>query len=141
MRRKRKQSVSDEHWVYAIEAAEDGDLHELVRALLVANSRPDWVRAQLAPLFDDRRALPDDNKVLAAADAYYAEKARWRATHPTTRWSAKQRLDAEERIAAKYNISEVHTLHNFVGRQGSHWKRLGKAWRRRQRVAADPPPR
>lgn len=54
---KRKRKVSDHRWLVAIENAEHGDLRDLVRALLIGSSAPDWVRRELVTLFKDERGL------------------------------------------------------------------------------------
>ncbi len=63
--------VGNERWALALIAADDGNLGELVRALLVVATVPEWVRKDLAG--EDYDELPlsgDDVKLLRWREAY-----------------------------------------------------------------------
>lgn len=117
----RKQPVSDERWVVALEALDHNNPRELIRVLVIGGVAPIWVRAQLKFWLNGLPLSDDDKRLLDAADDYYAAKARRKTI----------RHDAEERLAAKHEVS-VTALHNFINRQGRQWKRLGKYWLRRR---------
>lgn len=70
---KKRRKVSDERWATALSAADDGNLRELVRALLVVAVVPDWVRKDLAGEdYDEPPLSGRDRKLLTALRAYHA---------------------------------------------------------------------
>ena len=111
MANRRLPKISDERWVNALEQAEDGNLRELVRALLAIAPVPDWVR-------DDYESLPPqrldhkDRILLLAWETY-----RW-DRRPNEKQAARI-----ERIATQFEVKRI-SLENLVIGKGRAVKRL-----------------
>lgn len=105
---KRTRKVSDRRWVTAIENAERGDLRDLVRALLIGSSAPDWVRRELMKLFKDERGLsPYMVKVREAKRVFQTERN-------------KQSKETDDqlfaRVAREQGVSENRVRDLFQGK-------------------------
>jgi hypothetical protein len=114
------QELADWRWVTAIEAAETGNLRELVRALLIVAAVPDWVRKELTPLFKDERALSDaDRKLQAGVDLFRALKAAQAGKRRQT-----PDLDLAEQAAKTANTSAKQVYNVAVRHRSAAYERL-----------------
>lgn len=124
----------DWHWGEALEALQQFKNPNGVLALLAAGAPvPDWARTEIGAWLDGKRppfAGPkNDNEVrLLAAERAYRE---------TPLRPDEQRDDRIARIAADHHIS-TNWLRNLLDGKGRQYQRLGRDWRRWERVYLDP---
>jgi hypothetical protein len=116
-RPKRPPTVSDHRWVVALDAAEQGNFRELVRALLLVAAIPEWVRRDLrkSKLVPDERPLTSNHKRLLQARSEYRKLGR----------KPPGQVDAEiEQLATKHNVSSK-MLWLLVSGKGEIYELIG----------------
>ena len=117
VRNKTRSRVSEERWVTALQAADGGNLRELVRAALIATSVPQWVRDDLIlnGLFEDESVISENDKRLLELVRVYHGSRR----------TGEKRADRISRIIKEVGGATTRpSLENFLDGKGRAYQRL-----------------
>jgi hypothetical protein len=120
--------LADWRWEVALGAAEEGNLRELVRALLIVAAVPDWVRKALTQLFKDERPLS------AAVRKIGRGVAAFRKAKAAQAGKRRQLSDQDliKQAAAQTGATETQIYNVVVRHRGAAYDQLRRRPRPRE---------